>query len=68
MNFYHLLKTAINASIKGGHEIIKIYDSDFSVQHKDDRSPLTLADKNCNEVIEDYLNGTEIPFLRAAAT
>jgi len=63
MNFNKLLIKAINASIEGGHAIMDVYASDFSVEHKDDKSPLTLADKNCNEVIEDHLIGTDIPFL-----
>jgi 3'(2'), 5'-bisphosphate nucleotidase len=63
MNFNELLVKAINASIEGGHAIMEVYASDFSVEHKDDKSPLTLADKNCNEVIESHLKGTEIPFL-----
>jgi 3'(2'), 5'-bisphosphate nucleotidase len=63
MNYNELLIKAINASIKGGHAIIDVYASDFAVEHKDDKSPLTLADKNCNKVIENYLLGTDIPFL-----
>ena len=63
MNFNKLLIKAINASIEGGHAIMDVYASDFAVEHKDDKSPLTLADKNCNEVIEDHLKGTDIPFL-----
>ena len=63
MNFNELLIKAINASIKGGHAIMDVYASDFAVEHKDDKSPLTLADKNCNKVIENYLLGTDIPFL-----
>ena len=63
MNFNKLLIKAINASIEGGHAIMDVYASDFAVEHKDDKSPLTLADKNCNEVIEDHLTGTDIPFL-----
>tara|TARA_X000000368_G_scaffold403026_1_gene377540 strand:+ start:63 stop:854 length:792 start_codon:yes stop_codon:yes gene_type:complete len=63
MNLNTLLVKAINASIKGGQAIMEVYASDFSVQHKDDKSPLTLADKNCNEVIENHLKGTDIPFL-----
>ena len=58
-----LLKTAINASIEGGHAIMKVYASEFSVEHKEDKSPLTLADKNCNEVIESFLKNTNIPIL-----
>ena len=63
MNFQQLFKTAINASIEGGHAIMEVYASDFAVEHKDDKSPLTLADKNCNEVIEQHLKETGIPFL-----
>ena len=63
MNFHQLLKTAINASIEGGHAIMEVYASDFAVEHKDDKSPLTLADKNCNEVIESFLRKTNIPIL-----
>ena len=63
MNFNELLIKAINASIEGGHAIMEVYASDFAVEHKDDKSPLTLADKNCNEVIEAHLKGTDIPFL-----
>ena len=63
MNRNELLIKAINASIKGGHAIMDIYASDFSVEHKHDKSPLTLADKNCNEVIENHLSVTDIPFL-----
>ena len=63
MNMNELLIKAINASIKGGQAIMDVYASDFAVEHKDDESPLTLADKNCNEVIEHHLLGTDIPFL-----
>ena len=63
MNFNELLKTAINASIEGGHAIMKVYASEFSIEHKEDKSPLTLADKNCNEVIESFLKNTNIPIL-----
>ena len=63
MNFHQLLKTAINTSIEGGHAIMEVYASDFAVEHKDDKSPLTLADKNCNEVIESFLTKTNIPIL-----
>ena len=63
MNLKELLKIAINASIKGGYAIMEVYASDFAVEHKDDKSPLTIADKNCNDVIEGCLLKTEIPIL-----
>lgn len=36
-------------------EILKIYDSEFAVQHKDDRSPLTAADLAAHHCIVDGL-------------
>ncbi|MEC7863821.1 MAG: 3'(2'),5'-bisphosphate nucleotidase CysQ [Bacteroidota bacterium] len=63
MNFNELLKIAINASISGGHAIMEVYASDFEVEYKVDESPLTLADKNCNEVIDKFLLKTNISIL-----
>jgi 3'(2'), 5'-bisphosphate nucleotidase len=63
MNFNELLKTAINASVEGGHAIMEVYASDFAVEHKEDKSPLTLVDKNCNDAIEEFLIETNIPIL-----
>ena len=56
-----LLEMAIEAAISGGEEIMKIYDQDFEVFTKEDNTPLTIADKNANEVIENKLKKTEIP-------
>ena len=57
------LKIAIIASVKAGEEILKIYNTDFDVEYKEDESPLTMADKNANEVIMSFLNKTNIPVL-----
>ena len=46
-----LLETARLA----GQEIMKVYAKDFSVDHKDDKSPLTEADKLSNKVINERL-------------
>ena len=59
----NLLKTAIQASIEAGKEILKIYTTDFDVEYKEDQSPLTLADKNANDVIMSFLEPTAIPVL-----
>ena len=58
-----LLDKAINASIKAGDEIMKIYDSNFEFTTKEDNSPLTVADKNSNAIIEKALKISKIPFL-----
>ena len=57
------LAIAIKAALEAGTEILKIYDTDFNVERKGDDSPLTLADKNANEVINSYLTTTEIPII-----
>jgi len=57
------LRIAIDASIDAGNEIMKVYESDFDVELKSDDSPLTLADKNANEVINSYLIKTGIPII-----
>ena len=58
-----LLFFAIRASLKAGEEILKVYNSDFAVEHKDDKSPLTLADKNAHNVICESLKSFNIPVL-----
>jgi 3'(2'), 5'-bisphosphate nucleotidase len=47
-----LLTNIINLAIAAGEAIMQVYDSPFSVEYKEDNSPLTLADKNSHEVIE----------------
>jgi len=58
-----LLFSAVNASLKAGEEILKVYESDFAVEQKDDRSPLTLADKNAHNAICEKLIETTFPVL-----
>ena len=57
------LRTAIKASLEAGKTIMDIYDSVIEVEYKDDQSPLTLADKKSNEIINSYLNQTQIPII-----
>ncbi len=45
---------ALEAALRGGDEILKIYNdpaSDFAVERKADNSPLTIADRKAHEVI-----------------
>ena len=63
MNLEENLLTAIKAAIEAGKEILKIYDTDFAIERKQDSSPLTLADKKSNEVINAWLERTGIPEL-----
>lgn len=45
------LKEIIAISQKAGDEIMKIYQKDFHIEYKDDKSPLTEADTKSNEII-----------------
>ena len=57
------LQTAIIASLRAGKLIMDVYDSGFEVEYKDDKSPLTLADKKANEKINEHLEPTGIPII-----
>ncbi|UCE94282.1 MAG: 3'(2'),5'-bisphosphate nucleotidase CysQ [Flavobacteriaceae bacterium] len=58
------LKTAIEAAVKGGEAIMTVYaQDDLGVEFKDDQSPLTMADKMCNDVINSFLEKTEFPII-----
>lgn len=57
------LEVAIKAALEAGIEILKVYETDFSVEVKEDSSPLTIADQNANEVINSYLKPTGIPVI-----
>jgi 3'(2'), 5'-bisphosphate nucleotidase len=53
-----LILTTILAAKRAGEAILEVYDSDFAVEQKDDKSPLTLADKRSHEIIENVLEQT----------
>lgn len=57
------LITAITASLKAGKAIMQVYDSVIEVVYKDDKSPLTQADKRSNDIINSYLQPTGIPII-----
>lgn len=46
-NLPQLLKLALDA----GKAILEVYETPFSIELKDDQSPLTLADKRSNEIL-----------------
>ena len=50
---------------KAGDEIMRIYQKDFTIKYKEDKSPLTEADLISNKIIEDDLKKTypDIPIL-----
>lgn len=59
-----LLYEAIKAAFQGGQEILEVYhQSGYTVEWKEDNSPLTQADKAANHVIKKHLEPTGIPLL-----
>ena len=58
-----LLYLAIGAAIQAGEAVLKVYDTDFSVEHKSDSSPLTLADRESHRILVDSLKTTGIHIL-----
>ena len=63
MDIKQLLLTSIRSSIEAGAAILEVYESDFAVEEKDDKSPLTLADKRSHEIIVKHLSRFDIPIL-----
>ncbi|MEL0455279.1 3'(2'),5'-bisphosphate nucleotidase CysQ [Flavobacteriaceae bacterium SZ-1-7] len=57
------LNTATTAAVLAGKEILKIYNKDFDIAFKDDRSPLTDADLVSNKIIIKHLKLTNIPII-----
>lgn len=59
------LKEIENIAKVAGRAIMKIYEKDFSIEYKDDKSPLTEADVKSNQIICDALNKLypEIPIM-----
>ena len=57
------LSIAKKAAIEAGLEILKVYQQKVDVEFKKDSSPLTIADKKANDIIEKYLLTTNIPIL-----
>jgi 3'(2'), 5'-bisphosphate nucleotidase len=52
----HLAREAGAIAERAAAAILEVYESDFAVQHKDDRSPLTAADLAAHRVIVDALH------------
>ncbi len=49
------LEVVVTIAKEAGDTIMEIYDKDFQVEYKDDKSPLTEADTKSNEIICDAL-------------
>ncbi|MES2133822.1 MAG: 3'(2'),5'-bisphosphate nucleotidase CysQ [Bacteroidota bacterium] len=63
MNYHTLLHQTIIAAVLAGKEILEVYDTNFNVEYKEDKSPLTLADKKASAKIVHELQRFQIPVL-----
>ena len=50
------IQDIVTIAKEAGNAIMQVYKQDFEVEYKRDNSPLTLADKKANDIIEDGLN------------
>ena len=58
-----MMELAIKAAFEGGLEILEVYGTAFSVDVKEDKSPLTEADRRAHNRIMEFLSATGIPVL-----
>jgi 3'(2'), 5'-bisphosphate nucleotidase len=54
---------ALRAAVLAGRAIMDVYHTDFTVDFKSDRSPLTLADRRAHDIITKNLSPLGIPIL-----
>jgi len=58
-----LLAAAIEAALAAGREILAVYEGPIAVELKDDRSPLTEADRRAHRTIAGVLAATGLPLV-----
>jgi len=62
-NFELNIEDVLEIARKAGEEVLKIYNKDFEVEYKDDKSPLTIADKISHNLIVEGLKKYNLPIL-----
>jgi len=63
MDYPALLKLSVNAALKAGEEILRIYNTDFDIETKSDNTPVTLADRTSGDCINAVLADSGIPVI-----
>ncbi len=63
ITFEAMMQQAIKGAYEAGLEILEVYGTEFSVDVKEDKSPLTEADRRAHNKIMEFLDGTGIPVL-----
>ena len=61
----HLLPQCVNAAVKAGAAIMKIYkhQDDYDISLKSDKTPITIADRVAHTTIKEHLGPSRIPVL-----
>ncbi len=61
----YLLPRAFNAAVRAGWEIMEVYKNsdDYDITVKNDKTPITIADRLAHEKIKETLGQTRIPIL-----
>jgi len=63
-----LLHLAVKAALIAGEDIMKVYKTDFSFEHKSDNTPVTLADRAASKSIVEALSASGIPSISEEET
>ena len=56
-------KAALEAARLAGDYLLNKFEEPARVEYKDDGSPITIADRECNKIILDCLAKTAIPIV-----
>lgn len=62
-NYLPLLSLALKAAVLAGKDIMEVYSRDFNITLKDDKSPLTEADRKSHNRIAAILADSGLPLL-----
>lgn len=54
---------SIDAAIQASKAVMEIYAQDFTIERKDDDSPITKADLKSNQIIKQVLSSSGLPIL-----
>jgi 3'(2'), 5'-bisphosphate nucleotidase len=60
-NLSSLVTPLVNIAVEAGKAILQVYETDFDVDFKEDRTPLTEADRRSHEIIARSLSELAVP-------
>lgn len=55
LNLEYLCRVANDIAVEAAAKIVEVYNSDFAIEHKEDKSPLTAADLAAHHIIVEGL-------------